>query len=91
MTGLEQALTHPYDLIILDLMLPGLEGLELCRRLRATPHYTPILMLTAKSSELDRLLGLEMGADDYLTNPFSIRELLARVKALFRRIEVSKH
>lgn len=87
LTGLEQALSTPYDLIILDLMLPRLDGLELCRRLRARPNYTPILMLTAKSSELDRVLGLEFGADDYLTKPFSIRELLARVKALFRRIE----
>jgi len=85
--GLEQALSRPYDLIILDLMLPGMEGLEVCRRLRTRPNYTPILMLTSKSSELDRVLGLEVGADDYLTKPFSIRELLARVKALFRRIE----
>lgn len=68
-------------------MLPGMEGLEVCRRLRAKPPYTPILMLTAKSSELDRVLGLEVGADDYLTKPFSIRELVARVKALFRRVE----
>ena len=78
---------HPYDLIILDLMLPGLDGLEICRRLRLRPNYTPILMLTAKSSELDRVLGLEMGADDYLTKPFSIMELLARVKAIFRRVQ----
>jgi DNA-binding response OmpR family regulator len=76
-----------YSLIILDLMLPELEGLELCRRLRARPDYTPILMLTAKSSELDRVVGLELGADDYLTKPFGIRELLARVKALFRRMD----
>ncbi|MCI0526752.1 MAG: response regulator transcription factor, partial [Nitrospira sp.] len=62
-------------------------GLELCQRLRTKPNYVPILMLTAKSSELDRVLGLEVGADDYLTKPFSIRELLARVKALFRRVE----
>jgi DNA-binding response OmpR family regulator len=85
--GLRQALSKPYDLIILDLMLPGMEGLELCRRLRAKPPYMPILMVTAKSSEVDRILGLEVGADDYLTKPFSIRELLARVKALFRRAE----
>ena len=85
--GLDQALSKTYDLIILDLMLPGMDGLELCRRLRAKPPYTPILMLTAKSSELDRVLGLEVGADDYLTKPFSIRELVARVKALFRRVE----
>jgi DNA-binding response OmpR family regulator len=68
-------------------MLPELEGLELCRRLRAQPDYTPILMLTAKSTELDRVVGLEVGADDYLTKPFGIRELLARVKALFRRMD----
>lgn len=86
-TGLERGLSRPYDLIILDLMLPGVDGLELCRRLRTKPNYTPILMLTARSSELDRVLGLEIGADDYITKPFSIRELLARVKALFRRVE----
>ncbi len=86
-TGLEEALKQPYSLVILDLMLPGLEGLELCRRLRAEPNYTPVLMLTAKSSEVDRVVGLEMGADDYLTKPFSIRELLARVKAIFRRVD----
>jgi len=85
--GLEQALGGGYSLVILDLMLPEVEGLELCRRLRALPDYTPVLMLTAKSSEVDRVVGLEVGADDYLTKPFSIRELLARVKALFRRIE----
>ena len=86
-SGLKHALSKPYDLIILDLMLPGIEGLEICRNLRTKPNYTPILMLTAKSTELDRVLGLEVGADDYLTKPFSIRELLARVKALFRRME----
>jgi DNA-binding response OmpR family regulator len=86
--GLDRALAGHYDLIILDLMLPGIEGLELCRRLRAEADYTPILMLTAKSSEVDRVVGLEMGADDYLSKPFSIRELLARVKAIFRRAEV---
>lgn len=85
--GLAKALEDEYSLIILDLMLPGLEGLELCRRLRAEPKYTPVLMLTAKSSELDRVVGLEMGADDYLTKPFSLRELLARVKAIFRRVD----
>jgi len=78
-SGLKQALSKPYDLIILDLMLPGIDGLEVCRNLRTKPNYTPILMLTAKSTELDRVLGLEVGADDYLTKPFSIRELLARM------------
>jgi DNA-binding response OmpR family regulator len=86
-SGLRRAQEEAYSLVILDLMLPGLEGLEVCRRLRARSDYTPILMLTAKSSELDRVVGLELGADDYLTKPFSIRELLARVKALFRRME----
>ena len=85
--GLDKARAQRYDLIILDLMLPGLEGLELCRRLRAETDYTPILMLTAKSSEVDRVVGLEIGADDYLTKPFSISELLARVKAIFRRVD----
>ena len=86
-TGLARANSNPYDLVILDLMLPGLDGMEICRRLRRGPAYTPILMLTAKSSELDRVLGLEIGADDYVTKPFSIRELLARVKAILRRVE----
>jgi len=73
------------DLLILDLMMPGLDGLEVCKALRAKGRATPILMLTAKSTELDRVLGLELGADDYLTKPFSMAELLARVKALLRR------
>jgi DNA-binding response OmpR family regulator len=86
-SALQRLQAEPFDLVILDLMLPGMDGLELCRRLRAQPNYLPILMLTAKSSELDRVLGLEVGADDYVTKPFSIRELLARVKALFRRVD----
>jgi DNA-binding response OmpR family regulator len=85
--GLAEAVAAEWDLIILDLMLPSVDGLEICRRLRAKDRYTPILMLTAKSSELDRVLGLEMGADDYLTKPFSVMELSARVKAIFRRVE----
>jgi DNA-binding response OmpR family regulator len=85
--GWAQITSNPYDLIILDLMLPGIDGLEICRRIRAQPSYTPILMLTSKSTELDRVLGLEIGADDYVTKPFSIRELMARVKAIFRRID----
>src|SRR5512143_337039 len=85
--GLESALSNKFDLIILDLLLPGMDGIEICRRLRSSSPYTPILMLTSRSSELDRVLGLEIGADDYLTKPFSIRELLARIKALFRREE----
>ncbi len=85
--GLELALQTGYDLVILDLMLPGIEGLELCRRLRCHAVYTPVLMLTARSSEADRVAGLEIGADDYLIKPFSLRELLARVRALFRRVD----
>lgn len=87
--GLARAEAARFDLIILDLRLPGLDGLEVCRRLRQHKNYTPILMLTAKSTETDRVLGLELGADDYLTKPFSIPELLARVKALFRRIDAA--
>jgi DNA-binding response OmpR family regulator len=86
--GLERALEDEYDLIILDLMLPGIDGLEICRRVRSHTEYTPILMLTARSSEVDRVLGLELGADDYITKPFGVLELVARVKALFRRMEV---
>lgn len=83
--GLETALGGRWDLVILDLMLPGVDGLEVCRRLRAQERYTSVLMLTARSTETDRVVGLEMGADDYLTKPFSVRELVARVRALFRR------
>jgi DNA-binding response OmpR family regulator len=84
--GLAEAESKQYDLIILDLMLPGMDGLEVCRRLRGRSNYTPILMLTSKSSEIDRVVGLELGADDYLTKPFSVNELKARVKAIFRRM-----
>jgi len=76
------------DVLVLDLMMPGMDGLEVCKALRAKGRSTPILMLTAKSTELDRVLGLELGADDYLTKPFSMAELLARVKALLRRAEL---
>ena len=88
--GLEQALSVDYDLIILDIMLPGMDGFDVCKRIRAEKRSLPILMLTAKSEELDKVLGLELGADDYITKPFSIRELLARVKAIFRRIELDQ-
>lgn len=73
------------DLIILDLMLPGRDGLELCREMRKANIRTPIIMLTARDDEIDKVLGLEMGADDYVTKPFSVRELIARVKAILRR------
>lgn len=90
--GFTKAVSGNYDLIVLDLMLPGLDGLEICRQLRNANIYTPILMLTAKDSEADRVIGLELGADDYLTKPFSVRELLARVKAMLRRVELqSQH
>jgi len=86
-SGLRQALTGKYDLVILDLMLPGLDGMDVCRALRQQQNYTPILMLTARSSELDRVLGLELGADDYLPKPFSVPELIARVNAILRRAD----
>jgi DNA-binding response OmpR family regulator len=87
--GLEKAQGQDFDLIVLDLMLPGVDGLEICRRLRSETDYVPILMLTAKASEVDRIVGLELGADDYLTKPFSVRELVARVKAIFRRVSAA--
>ena len=85
--GMRLATTSHWDLIILDLRLPGPDGLEICRAIRRDRPYQPVLMLTSKSSELDRVLGLETGADDYLTKPFSVLELVARVRAIFRRIE----
>jgi DNA-binding response OmpR family regulator len=85
--GMRQAFARQWDLVLLDLRLPGPDGLAICRALRAAENYVPILMLTSKSSELDRVLGLELGADDYVTKPFSVSELVARVKALFRRID----
>jgi DNA-binding response OmpR family regulator len=87
-SGAAAASDQDVDLVVLDLMLPGVDGLEICRRLRAERRYTPILMLTARSTELDRVLGLEMGADDYLTKPFSVLELVARVKAIFRLVDM---
>ena len=83
--GLIRAMEDIYELIILDLKLPGMDGLEICRKLRMEKINTPIIMLTSKSEEIDRVLGLEIGADDYLTKPFSIRELVARVKTVLRR------
>ena len=76
-----------WDAMILDLMLPGVDGLEICRRARAMARYTPIIITSARSSEVHRILGLELGADDYLAKPFSVLELVARVKALLRRVE----
>jgi DNA-binding response OmpR family regulator len=85
--GMRQAFARDWDLVILDLCLPGTDGLSICRKLRRESRYVPVLMLTSKSSELDRVLGLELGADDYVTKPFSVSELMARVKAIFRRVE----
>jgi len=87
-TGLASLQAHPVDLVILDLMLPDMDGLEVCRRIRALPGAqgrTPVLMLTAKGDPMDRIIGLEMGADDYLPKPFEPRELLARIRAVLRR------
>lgn len=83
--GIIKAMEGEYELIILDLKLPGMEGLEVCRKLRLERIDTPIIMLTSKSEEIDKVLGLEIGADDYMTKPFSIRELVARVKTVLRR------
>ena len=88
--GLDRALAGDYDLIVLDIMLPGTDGFDICRRLRQEKCHTPILMVTAKTEEVDKVLGLELGADDYITKPFSIREVLARVKAIFRRVDVDQ-
>ena len=83
--GYDKALTGGYDLIILDLMLPEKNGIDICKDLRKNSISTPILMLTGKKEEIDKILGLEIGADDYVTKPFSVRELIARVKAILRR------
>ena len=85
--GLRLAFARDWDLVVLDIKLPGPDGLTICRSLRREKSYVPVLMLTSKSSELDRVLGLELGADDYVTKPFSVSEFVARVKALFRRID----
>ena len=89
-TGLRKASMDSWDLVVLDLRLPGMDGLEICRRLRQDSSPVPILMLTSKSSELDRVVGLEIGADDYVTKPFSVLELMARVKAIVRRAELAR-
>lgn len=76
---------QPWDAVILDLMLPNVDGLEICRRIRQMTRYLPVIIISARSSETDRITGLETGADDYLAKPFSVQELIARIKALFRR------
>jgi DNA-binding response OmpR family regulator len=87
--ALERFRREPVDLVVLDVMLPGLDGLEVCKRLRASSEV-PIIMLTARDDELDKVLGLELGADDYITKPFSIREFRSRVKALLRRAALTR-
>src|SRR6202035_165999 len=86
--GLQRALDETPDLVVLDVMMPRMSGLEVCKQLRAQRGSIPIIMLTARGQELDKVVGLELGADDYVTKPFSIRELLARVKAVLRRTAV---
>ncbi|HLR92752.1 MAG TPA: response regulator transcription factor [Atopostipes sp.] len=83
--GLEMALKNTYDMILLDLMLPNKNGMDICREIRQEKNEVPIIMLTAKDTEIDKILGLEIGADDYITKPFSPREVIARMKAIFRR------
>lgn len=85
--GLQQLERGGWDALVLDIMLPGVDGLEICRRARAMARYTPIIIISARSSEVHRILGLEIGADDYLAKPFSVLELVARVKALLRRVD----
>lgn len=87
--GYELALHNPYDFIILDLMLPSMDGMDICKSLRRERIDTPIMMLTAKDDELEKIIGLELGADDYMTKPFSPREVLARMKAILRRMETA--
>jgi two-component system, OmpR family, alkaline phosphatase synthesis response regulator PhoP len=89
--GLLKVLDNIYKIIILDIRLPGLDGFEICKRIRLEKITTPILMLTSKSEEIDKIVGLEIGADDYITKPFSIRELMARIKAIIRRSELTTH
>lgn len=86
-TGIELFRESSPDLVILDVMMPGIDGLQVCRMIRAERSQTPIIMLTAKGAEIDKVVGLEIGADDYLTKPFGMRELFARIKALLRRVE----
>ncbi len=86
-SGLNKILENTFDLIILDVMLPEISGFDICKTVRKKGIMTPIILLTAKGEELDKVLGLELGADDYMTKPFSLRELLARIKAILRRTE----
>lgn len=88
--GLYHAVNHHYDVIILDIMLPSMDGMEVCQRIREEKVTTPIIMLTSKSEEIDKVLGLNLGADDYMTKPFSVRELMARIKARLRRASLNQ-
>ncbi len=88
--GLLKALNNAYRIILLDLRLPGLDGMEVCKKIRLERINVPVLMVTSKSEEIDKIIGLEIGADDYITKPFSIRELIARVKAILRRAEFTR-
>ncbi|MEL7588000.1 MAG: response regulator transcription factor [Prolixibacteraceae bacterium] len=83
--GLKQMQSKPYDLVLLDVMLPGMSGFDVCKKARAAGIETPVILLTARGEEMDKVLGLELGADDYMTKPFSLRELLARIKVILRR------
>jgi DNA-binding response OmpR family regulator len=89
-TGLQKVLQNKSDLILLDVMLPGISGFDICKAARREGVSTPIILLTAKGEEIDKVLGLELGADDYITKPFSVRELLARIKAILRRPPIGK-
>jgi DNA-binding response OmpR family regulator len=88
-TGLEKIRTNNFDLVLLDVMLPEMSGFEICKTIRKEGNKTPVILLTAKGEEIDKVLGLELGADDYVTKPFSLRELLARIKAVLRRGEIN--
>ena len=90
-TGLAYFARFQPDLVLLDIMLPGLGGIEVCSRVRAQESYIPIIMISARGSEVDKVLGLEIGADDYVTKPFGVQELIARIKALLRRFEIKLH
>jgi len=87
--GLQKLLDNSYSLVLLDVMLPGMSGFDVCRKAREKGIQTPVIFLTAKGEEIDKVLGLELGADDYITKPFGLRELLARTKAVLRRVEGS--
>ena len=90
-SGLDKIRNNAFDLVLLDVMLPGMSGFDVCKKVRSEENSTPIILLTARGEEIDRVLGLELGADDYVTKPFSVRELLARIKAILRRSAAEKN